>query len=159
MTHEQHVSSAPELDRTAHPAFEAAYQAAQKSLAEGGIPIGAALARDGVVIASGHNERVQNADPIAHGEMSALRAAGRQKSYRDTTLYTTLAPCAMCAGTLVQFKIPRVVVGEARTFDGELELLRTRGVEVVVLDDQRSVDMMRAFQSDNPDLWAEDIAE
>ena len=112
-----------------------------------------------MVIASGHNERVQNADPIAHGEMSALRAAGRQKSYRDTTLYTTLAPCAMCAGTIVQFKIPRVVVGEARTFDGELELLRTRGVEVVVLDDQRSVDMMRTFQSDNPDLWAEDIAE
>ncbi|WP_320537699.1 nucleoside deaminase [Pseudarthrobacter sp. IC2-21] len=160
MTHEQHASAAPELYRTAHPGFEAAYQAARKSLAEGGIPIGAALARDGVVIASGHNERVQNADPIAHGEMSALRAAGRQKSYRDTTLYTTLAPCAMCAGTIVQFKIPRVVVGEARAFDGELELLRTRGVEVVVvLDDQRSVDMMRTFQSDNPDLWAEDIAE
>jgi cytosine deaminase len=159
MTHELHASAAPELDRTAHPAFEAAYQAARKSLAEGGIPIGAALARDGVVIASGHNERVQNADPIAHGEMSALRAAGRQKSYRDTKIYTTLAPCAMSAGTIVQFKIPRVVVGEARTFDGELELLRTRGVEVVVLDDQRSVDMMRTFQADNPDLWAEDIAE
>lgn len=159
MTHEQHESAAPDLDATSHPAFEAAYQAARKSLAEGGIPIGAALARDGVVIASGHNERVQNGDPIAHGEMSALRAAGRQKSYRDTTLYTTLAPCAMCAGTIVQFKIPRVVVGEARTFDGELEFLRTRGVEVAVLDDQRSVDMMRAFQSDNPDLWAEDIAE
>ncbi len=90
--------------------------------------------------------------------MSALRAAGRQKSYRDTTLYTTLAPCAPYAGTIVQFKIPPVVVGETRTFDGELELLRTRGVEVVVLDDQRSVDMMRAFRSDNPDLWA-DIAE
>ncbi|MET4589831.1 creatinine deaminase [Arthrobacter sp. 754] len=112
-----------------------------------------------MVIASGHNERVQNADPIAHGEMSALRAAGRRKSYRDTTLYTTLAPCAMCAGTIVQFKIPRVVVGEARTFDGELELLRTRGVEVLVLDDQRSVAMIRTFQSANPDLWAEDIAE
>ena len=142
-----------------HPAFEAAYQAAQKSGNEGGIPIGAALARDGVVIASGHNERVQNGDPIAHGEMSALRAAGRQKSYRDTTLYTTLAPCAMCTGTIIQFKIPRVVVGEARTFDGEFELLRSRGVEVVVLDDQRCVDMMRAFQGNNPDLWAEDIAE
>ncbi|TQJ34317.1 tRNA(Arg) A34 adenosine deaminase TadA [Arthrobacter sp. SLBN-122] len=141
------------------PAFEAAYQAAQKSLAEGGIPIGAALARDGVVIASGHNERVQNGDPIAHGEMSALRAAGRQKSYRDTTLYTTLAPCAMCTGTIIQFKIPRVVVGEARTFDGEFDLLRSRGVEVVVLDDPRCVEMMRAFQEDNPDLWAEDIAE
>lgn len=150
---------APELDSADLPAFEAAYQAAQKSLAEGGIPIGAAIARDGAVIASGHNERVQNADPIAHGEMSSLRAAGRQRSYRDTTLYTTLAPCAMCAGTIIQFKIPRVVVGEARTFDGELELLRSRGVEVVVLDDQRCVDMMVAFQADKPELWAEDIAE
>lgn len=159
MTHEKPESAAPELDRADVPAFEAAYQAAQQSAAEGGIPIGAALARDGVVIASGHNERVQNGDPIAHGEMSALRAAGRQKSYRDTTLYTTLAPCAMCAGTIIQFKIPRVVVGEARTFDGELDLLRSRGVDVVVVDDQRCVDMMRSFQTDRPGLWAEDIAE
>lgn len=159
MAHDQHQPAAPEPQAASDPAFEAAYQAAQKSLAEGGIPIGAALARDGMVIASGHNERVQNADPIAHGEMSALRTAGRQRSYRDTTLYTTLAPCAMCAGTIIQFKIPRVVVGEARTFDCELGLLRSRGVEVVVLDDQRCVDMMRTFQSENPDLWAEDIAE
>ncbi|MGO4236504.1 nucleoside deaminase [Pseudarthrobacter sp. YAF2] len=159
MTREQHESAASELDSTDLPAFEAAYQAAQKSLSEGGIPIGASLARGGAVVASGHNERVQNADPIAHGEMSALRAAGRQTSYRDTTLYTTLAPCAMCAGTIIQFKIPRVVVGEARTFDGELELLRSRGVDVVVLDDQRCVDMMRSFQADKPELWAEDIAE
>lgn len=159
MTHDQHQPAAPQTQAASDPAFEAAYQAAQKSLAEGGIPIGAALARDGMVIASGHNERVQNADPIAHGEMSALRTAGRQKTYRDTTLYTTLAPCAMCAGTIIQFKIPRVVVGEARTFDGELGLLRSRGVEVVVLDDPRCVDMMRTFQSENPDLWAEDIAE
>ncbi|WP_285244840.1 nucleoside deaminase [Pseudarthrobacter sp. fls2-241-R2A-127] len=149
-------ASGPAGDATG---FEAAYQAAQKSLAEGGIPIGAAITRGGVVFASGHNDRVQNADPIAHGEMSALRAAGRQKSYRDTTLYTTLAPCAMCAGTIIQFKIPRVVVGEARTFDGELELLRSRGVEVVVLNDQRCVDMMASFQADKPELWAEDIAE
>ena len=113
MTHEQHSSTA-QLDSTDHPAFEAAYRAAQKSLA--GIPIGAALARDGEVAASGHNERVQSADPIAHGEMSALRAAGRQKTYRDTTLYTTLAPCAMCAGTIIQFKIPSVVVGGSTHF-------------------------------------------
>lgn len=159
MTHEQHQTAAPALESTDRQAFEAAYQAARKSLADGGIPIGAAIARDGEVFASGHNERVQKADPIAHGEMSALRAAGRQKSYRDTTLYTTLAPCAMCAGTIIQFKIPRVVVGEARTFDGELDLLRARGVEVVVMDDQRCVDMMRSFQSDKPELWAEDIAE
>lgn len=141
------------------PAFEAAFQAAQKSLSEGGIPIGAALARNGGIIAAGHNERVQRADPIAHGEMSALRSAGRQATYRDTTLYTTLAPCAMCAGTIIQFKIPRVVVGEAVTFPGELELLRSRGVEVVVLDDQRCVDMMNRFQREHAALWAEDIAE
>ena len=116
--------------------FEAALEAAQTGLAEGGIPIGA-----------------------AHGEMSALRAAGRQATYRDTVLYTTLAPCAMCAGTIVQFKIPRVVVGEQRTFPGELELLRSRGVEVEVLDDPRCVEMMEAFQRDQPALWAEDIAE
>jgi cytosine deaminase len=159
MTHEQRQAAAPEPQAGTDPAFEAAYEAAQKSLSEGGIPIGAVLARDGAVIASGHNERVQNGDPIAHGEMSALRAAGRQKSYRDTTLYTTLAPCAMCTGTIIQFKIPRVVVGEARTFEGEFDLLQSRGVEVVVLDDQRCVDMMRTFQDSNPDLWAEDIAE
>jgi len=149
------TESAPAPD----PAFEAAYEAAQKSLSEGGIPIGAALARNGKVIASGHNERVQHGDPIAHGEMSALRAAGRQKTYRDTTLYTTLAPCAMCTGTIIQFKIPRVVVGEAETFPGEFDLLRSRGVDVVVLDDQRCVEMMRTFQADHPELWAEDIAE
>lgn len=141
------------------PAFEAAYQAAQKSLSEGGIPIGAALARGGEVIASGHNERVQHGDPIAHGEMSALRAAGRQKSYRDTTLYTTLAPCAMCTGTIIQFKIPRVVVGEAETFPGEFDLLRSHGVDVVVLNDPRCVEMMRTFQDEHAELWAEDIAE
>ena len=141
------------------PVFEAAYQAAQKSLREGGIPIGAALARAGQVIATGHNERVQQGDPIAHGEMSALRAAGRQANYRDTVLYTTLAPCAMCTGTIIQFKIPKVIVGEAETFPGEFDLLRSRGVEVVVLDDQRCVDMMRDFQRDHAELWAEDSAE
>jgi cytosine deaminase len=141
------------------PVFEAAFQAAQKSLAEGGIPIGAALARGGQVIAAGHNQRVQQGDPIAHGEMAALRTAGRQRSYRNTVLYTTLAPCAMCTGTIIQFKIPKVVVGEARTFPGEFDLLRSRGVEVVVLDDQRCVDMMQSFQRDNAELWAEDIAE
>lgn len=160
MTQESQYSAAAPVPQAApDPAFEAAYQAARKSVNEGGIPIGAALARDGVVIASGHNERVQNGNPIAHAEMSALRAAGRQKIYRDTTLYTTLAPCAMCTGDIIQFKIPRVVVGEARTFGGEFELLRSRGVEVTVLDDQRCVDMMRTFQENNPDLWAEDIAE
>jgi creatinine deaminase len=141
------------------PAFEAAYQAAQKSLREGGIPIGAALARGGEIIATGHNKRVQHGDPIAHGEMSALRAAGRQRTYRDTVLYTTLAPCAMCTGTIIQFKIPKVVVGEAETYPGEFDLLRSRGVEVVVLEDRRCVDMMATFQRNHAELWAEDIAE
>ncbi len=141
------------------PGFEAAYQAAITSLAQGGIPIGAALVRGGEVIAAGHNERVQKGDPIAHGEMSALRAAGRQRSYRDTVLYTTLAPCAMCTGTIIQFKISRVVVGESETFAGEFELLRSRGVIVDVLNDQRCVEMMREFQREHPELWAEDIAE
>jgi len=141
------------------PGFEAAFEAAQKSLREGGIPIGAALVRGGSVVAAGHNERVQNSDPIAHGEMAALRAAGRQRSYRDTTLYSTLAPCAMCTGTIIQFKIPRVVVGEAETFPGEFDLLRSRGVEVTVLDDPRCIEMMRSFQQEHPELWAEDIAE
>jgi creatinine deaminase len=141
------------------PAFEAAYQAAQKSLREGGIPIGAALARGGEIIATGHNNRVQHGDPIAHGEMSALRAAGRQRTYRDTVLYTTLAPCAMCTGTIIQFKIPKVVVGEAETYPGEFDLLRSRGVEVVVLEDRRCVDMMQTFQRNHAELWAEDIAE
>jgi creatinine deaminase len=147
------------MTETVDHSFEAAFHAAQQSLREGGIPIGAALARGGEVIASGHNERVQHGDPIAHGEMAALRAAGRQKTYRDITLYTTLAPCAMCSGTILQFKIPRVVVGENVTFPGELEFLRSRGVDVVVLNDRRCIDMMTEFQRDHPELWAEDIAE
>jgi cytosine deaminase len=144
---------------TVETGFEAAIDAARKSRDEGGIPIGAALVRGGEMVASGHNERVQGGDPIAHGEMAALRAAGRQRTYRDTVLYTTLAPCAMCAGTIIQFKIPKVVVGEARTFPGELELLRSRGVEVEVRDDERCVRLMQDFQREHPELWAEDIAE
>lgn len=147
------------MTETIDHSFEAAFHAAQQSLREGGIPIGAALARDGEVVASGHNERVQQDDPTAHGEISALRAAGRQKTYRDTTLYTTLAPCAMCTGTILQFKIPRVVVGEDASYSGELDYLRSRGVEVVVLNDRRCIDMMTEFQRDHPELWAEDIAE
>ncbi|WP_125611774.1 nucleoside deaminase [Specibacter cremeus] len=140
-------------------AFEAAVAAARQGLSQGGIPIGAALARNGEIIAVGHNGRVQHADPIAHGEMAALRAAGRQQTYRDTVLYTTLAPCAMCTGAILLFKIPRVVVGEARTFPGELDVLRSRGVTVDVLDDERCVGLMERFQQDHPSLWAEDIAE
>jgi len=139
--------------------FERAVAEAQKSLDEAGVPVGAALDKGSQLIAAGHNERVQKGDPIAHGEMSCLRQAGRQKTYTDTVLYTTLAPCAMCAGTIVQFGIPLVIVGEARTFPGEIEFMRSRGVEVIVLDDERCRRMMQEFQERYPEVWKEDIGE
>lgn len=139
--------------------FHEAVQQAAVSLDVGGVPVGAALDIDGRFVAAGHNERVQLGDPIAHGEMSCLRRAGRQRSYRNATLYTTLAPCAMCAGTIVQFGIPLVIVGENQSFAGELDFLRERGVEVIVLDDPRCVDLMQRFQREFPEVWAEDIGE
>jgi cytosine/creatinine deaminase len=139
--------------------FDEAVRQAAASLEQGGVPVGSALDLGGTLVASGHNERVQLGDPIAHGEMSCLRRAGRQRSYRDAVLYTTLAPCAMCAGTVIQFRIPLVVVGEATTFPGELDLLRARGVEVVVLDDPRCTELMERFQREYPAVWAEDIGE
>jgi cytosine deaminase len=139
--------------------FEAALAQARQSLAEGGVPVGSALDLDGKFIASGHNRRVQDGDPIAHGEMSCLRAAGRQRSYRNAVLYTTLAPCAMCSGTIIQFKMPVVVVGESTTFPGELDLLRSRGVQVIELNDSRCIELMNEFQERYPRMWAEDIGE
>jgi creatinine deaminase len=132
---------------------------AEQGFAEGGVPIGAVLVEEGRVVARGHNRRVQQGDPIAHGEMDCLRQAGRRASYRGTTLYTTLSPCMMCAGTIVQFKIPRVVIGENRSFGGNEEFLRARGVEVLVLDDPRCLELMLRFQREKPAVWAEDIAE
>ncbi len=146
----------PTLSR---PSFEAALEAARKSMSTGGIPIGAALERNGQLIATGHNQRFQQGDPTAHGEIDCIRAAGRQNTYTDTVLYTTLAPCAMCAGAIIQFKIPTVVVGESTTFPGELDLLRSRGVEVIVLNDERCAQLMQDFQRTQPELWAEDIGE
>ncbi|MDN5819780.1 MAG: nucleoside deaminase [bacterium] len=139
--------------------FDTAVAEAQKSLDAGGVPVGSALDLDGAMVARGHNERVQSGDPIAHGEMSCLRQAGRLRSYKYTVLYTTLAPCMMCAGTIVQFKIPTVIVGENQTFPGELDFMRSHGVEVIVLDDQRCVDLMNEFQARYPEVWAEDIGE
>lgn len=130
---------------------------ARNGLAAGGVPVGAALAADGRLLASGHNERVQSGDPIAHGEIACLRNAGRQASYRDTTLYTTLSPCQMCSGAILLFQIPRVVVGEAATFAGDLGFLESHGVEVVLLDDDRCMAVMREFQERYPDVWSEDI--
>jgi cytosine/creatinine deaminase len=130
---------------------------ARTSLEAGGVPVGAVLAAGGTVIAAGHNERVQQGDPVAHGEISALRNAGRRASYADTTLYTTLSPCHMCTGAILLFQIPRVVVGEARTFEGDLGFLRDRGVEITLLDDPACVAAMEEFQTRYPQVWSEDI--
>ena len=136
--------------------LDVALAEARASLQAGGVPVGAALAAGGRLIASGHNERVQSADPIAHGEMSCLRKAGRQASYRGMTLYTTLSPCQMCTGAILLFQIPRVVVGEATTFAGDLDFLSRHGVTVVLADDKRCVAVMREFQERFPEVWSED---
>ncbi|MFF2526399.1 nucleoside deaminase [Streptomyces liangshanensis] len=133
---------------------------ARAGLAEGGIPIGAALyGADGTLLGRGHNRRVQNGDPSVHGETDAFRAAGRQRSYRGTTMVTTLAPCWYCSGLVRQFGISRVVVGEARTFPGAHDWLAEHGVEVVLLDDPECVAMMRDFIAERPELWNEDIGQ
>jgi creatinine deaminase len=135
---------------------------ARASLESGGVPVGAVLAAGGAgqgrqVIAAGHNERVQRGDPVAHGEIACLRNAGRRPSYADTTLYTTLSPCEMCSGAILLFQIPRVVVGEAETFAGDLGFLAGRGVEVVLLGDEACVAAMAEFQRRYPEVWSEDI--
>jgi cytosine deaminase len=135
----------------------AALDQARASLAGGGVPVGAVLAAAAGVIAAGHNERVQRGDPVAHGEIACLRNAGRQSSYRGMTLYTTLSPCQMCTGAILLFQIPRVVVGEAETFPGDLGFLAGRGVDVVLLRDERCVAVMREFQQRYPEIWSEDI--
>ena len=130
---------------------------ARVSLESGGVPVGAVLAAGGQVVAAGHNERVQRGDPVAHGEIACLRNAGRQSSYAGTTLYTTLSPCQMCSGAILLFQIPRVVVGEAETFEGDLGFLADRGVEIVLLDDEDCVAAMKEFQQRYPEVWSEDI--
>jgi cytosine deaminase len=133
---------------------------AKAGLAEGGIPIGGALiGRDGEVLGRGHNRRVQNDDPSVHGETDAFRNAGRQRSYRGTTMVTTLSPCWYCSGLVRQFGISRVVIGEARNFYGGHDWLAENGVEVVVLDDSGCVQMLGEFISADPTLWNEDIGE
>ncbi len=130
---------------------------ARDSLEAGGVPVGAVLADGATVLGQGHNERVQHGDPVAHGEISALRDAGRRPDYLSTTLYTTLSPCQMCTGAILLFQIPTVVVGEARTFEGDLGFLRANGVEVVLLDDPACVAVMEEFQARFPHVWSEDI--
>jgi cytosine deaminase len=136
-----------------------AYDEALASYDAGGLPIGSVLVRNGEIVGRGHNQRVQKSDPIAHGEMDCLRNAGRQRSYRDTVIYTTLSPCMMCAGTIIQFKIPTVVIGESVNFAGNKDLLQSRGVTVIDLNDARCIDLMARFIREKPELWNEDIAE
>ncbi len=141
--------------------MRAALEAARNSLDEGGIPIGSVLVHRGVILGTGHNQRVQLGSTVLHGEMDALENAGRQPAeiYRESTLYPTLSPCAMCTGAILLYGIPRVVIGENRTFLGEEALLRARGVEVEVLQDPACIALMEGFIAEQPELWHEDIGE
>jgi cytosine deaminase len=134
---------------------------AKTGLAEGGIPIGAVLATSDSILGAGHNRRIQLGSPIRHGETDALELAGRQPAsvYRAATMYTTLSPCDMCTGAILLYGIPRVVIGENRTFMGAEDLLQRRGVEIVVADDADCIAMMETFIADHPTLWNEDIGE
>ena len=153
---------APVTAAAATPADEfmlAAIEEARRGMAEGGLPIGSVLVRDGKIIARGHNRRVQQGDPMAHAEIDCLKAAGRQKSYKDTVLYSTLMPCYLCSGAVVQFGVPRVVVGESVNFAGGPEFMRRHHVDVVDLRDPECVEMMRKFIEEHPQLWNEDIGK
>jgi len=141
--------------------LQLAIDEAQKGLDEGGIPIGAVIVHQGKVIGKGHNKRIQQGSTTLHGEMDALENAGRQpaKVYQESVLYTTLSPCSMCSGAILLYGIPKVVVGENKTFMGEEELLRSRGVEVEVVQNDDCIKMMEDFIENNPELWNEDIGE
>jgi cytosine deaminase len=136
-----------------------AFEEAKAGFEEGGLPIGAVMVEDGEVVGAGHNRRVQEGDPIAHGEMDCLRRAGRRRHYKTVTLYTTLSPCMMCTGTILQFGIPRVVVGEDKNFEGNIGFLSERGVEVALLQDPDCIALMARFIRERPEIWYEDIAE
>ena len=139
--------------------LQAAIDEARQGLAEGGIPIGSVLVHNGKIIGRGHNRRVQQGSAILHGEMDALENAGRLPAsvYKESVLYTTLSPCAMCTGAILLYGIPKVIVGENQTFMGEEELLRSRGVTVEVVQDPSCITLMQAFIAAKPELWNEDI--
>ncbi len=141
------------------PFMQAAIEEARLGWDEGGIPIGSVIVHEGRIIGRGHNRRVQNGSPILHGEMDAFENAGRQTAavYRQCTLYTTLSPCSMCSGTILLYGITRVVIGENRSFMGEEDLLRSRGVELTVLDDPECIELMARMLREKPELWREDI--
>ena len=141
--------------------MQAAIEEAEAGLAEGGIPIGSVVVHDGTIIGRGHNRRVQLGSAILHGEMDALEQTCRRPAafYRECTLYTTLSPCPMCTGAILLYRIPRVIIGENKSFLGEEALLASRGVGLEVLQDERCITLMREFMELHPTLWAEDIGE
>jgi cytosine deaminase len=139
--------------------LQAAIEEAERGYATGGIPIGSVIVHRGEIIGRGHNQRMQQGSPTLHGEMAALENAGRRAAsiYRESVIYTTLSPCSMCSGAILLYGIPRVIVGENRTFMGEEELLRSRGVSVEVVDDRRCIELMERFIREHPEVWNEDI--
>jgi cytosine deaminase len=141
--------------------LQAAIDQAQKSYDQGGIPIGSVIVHKGKIIGAGHNKRVQKGSVVLHGEMDALENAGRQKAsiYKECTLYTTLSPCSMCSGTILLYGIPKVIIGENKTFMGEEQYLRSHGVEVINMDNQKCQSLMAQFIQEKPELWNEDIGE
>ncbi len=139
--------------------MQAAIEEAKQGKRENGIPIGSVLVRDGRIIGRGHNKRVQDNDPIVHAEIDCLRNAGRIGNYRGTVLYSTLMPCYLCAGAVVQFGIKKVIAGESETFPGAREFMESHGVEVIDLDLEECKQLMREFIAENPELWNEDIGE
>ncbi|GIW75959.1 MAG: hypothetical protein KatS3mg104_1022 [Phycisphaerae bacterium] len=146
------------------PFLQAAIEQARQGLSEGGLPIGSVLVRNGQIIGRGYNRRVQHGDPMAHAEIDCLSNAGRQSTYADTILYSTLMPCFLCSGAAVQFKIPKIVVGDSVNFPGgesrwgrSVDLLRSAGIEVIDLHDPVCIDMMKTFIAQHPTLWNEDI--
>lgn len=141
--------------------MQAAIEEAQKGSAEGGIPIGSVIVHNNKIIGRGHNRRVQNGSPILHGEMDAFENAGRQsaQTYRESIIYTTLSPCAMCSGAIILYGISQVVIGENHTFMGEEALLKSKGISVKVLQNQQCINLMQGFINSKPQLWNEDIGE
>jgi len=139
--------------------MKAAIEEARKGLAEGGIPIGSVLVKDEKIVGRGHNQRVQKNDPMTHAEIDCLRNAGRIGSYKGTVLYSTLMPCYMCAGTVVQFNIKKLIVGESVTFSGAPDFMKQHGVEIINLNNEECIEMMRNFIQEKPELWNEDIGE
>jgi creatinine deaminase len=139
------------------PFLRAAIDEAKQGLKEGGLPIGSVLVRGGKIIGRGHNRRVQKGDPMAHAEIDCLTNVGRQKTYRDTILYSTLMPCYLCSGAAVQFGVPKVIVGESVNFAGGPEFMRSKGINVVDLHNAECIEMMNQFIQEHPELWNEDI--